>query len=73
MYEEGEEKLEEKDKEMKREKKKSNVILVSSHIIHQLVPQMYQHCVLLLCVPKKYHINFFIKLTTIFKVNYQSD
>jgi hypothetical protein len=38
MYEEDEEELEEKDKEMKREK--CNVILVPDRIIHPVVPRM---------------------------------
>jgi hypothetical protein len=45
MYEEDEEELEEENKEMKR--KKSNVILVSGHII----------------LSQKCHVSFFVELT----------
>jgi hypothetical protein len=58
------------DKKMKR-KKKSNVILVSDHIIHPHVSQMFLLCVP--CVSKKSHISFFIKLMIIFNNSDQSD
>jgi hypothetical protein len=73
MYEEDKEEWEEEDKKMKRKK---NVILVSCLQVRSSI-HLSRKRVNFVCqlpsVPKKWHTNFFIKLTIIFNVSDQID